>query len=145
MQHHIQDNDDEFEHVVEFYHLPENGGWNITLCCQPPNSPDFNILDLAMFPALQAIQQQHQTRHIDQLIEVVKKVYQDFPLQTSKKVWSTLQLVFDAVIKVKGRNNYKFPHTGKNRWLHENGEPLSLLLRYTEPTLQCPSHRSTNC
>jgi hypothetical protein len=29
---HIQDNDDEFEHVVEFYRLPENGGWNITLC-----------------------------------------------------------------------------------------------------------------
>ena len=66
----------------------------------------------------------------------MKKIYKDFPLETSKKVWSTLQLIFDAVIKVEGGNNYKFPHTGKNRWLHENGEPLSLLLRYTEPTLQ---------
>ena len=46
---HIQDNDDEFENVVKFYCLPKNGGWNISLCCLPPNSPNFNNLDLAMF------------------------------------------------------------------------------------------------
>ena len=89
-----------------------------------------------MFRAMQAIQQQHQTRNIDKLIKVVKKVYQDFPLKTSKKVWSTLHLVFDGVIKIKGDNNYKLPHISKNRLIHENVEPLPLWLQGTDPMLQ---------
>ena len=30
-------------------------GWDIRLTCQPPNSPDLNILDLGFFAALQAL------------------------------------------------------------------------------------------
>jgi hypothetical protein len=34
------------------------GGWNITLTCQPPNSPDFNVLDLGYFNSIQSLQYQ---------------------------------------------------------------------------------------
>jgi hypothetical protein len=36
--------------------LPVNGGWRFALVRQPTNSPDTNVLDLAQFRALQAIQ-----------------------------------------------------------------------------------------
>jgi hypothetical protein len=41
---------------MDFYALPVNGEWRFTLVCQPTNSPDTNVLDLAQFRALQAIQ-----------------------------------------------------------------------------------------
>ncbi len=46
---HISNNDADFAAVAEFYGREENGGWDISLYRQPPNSPDMNILDLAMF------------------------------------------------------------------------------------------------
>ncbi len=33
------------------------GGWSIEVVCQPPNSPDLNILDLGFFRAVQTLQQ----------------------------------------------------------------------------------------
>ena len=32
-----------------------SGGWNISIKCQPPNSPDLNVLDLGFFRAIQAL------------------------------------------------------------------------------------------
>jgi hypothetical protein len=52
---------------------PVNSGWNIRLICQTANSPDLNILDLAFFSALQSVQHE--------LIAVVKKAFDKFPLQ----------------------------------------------------------------
>ena len=34
-----------------------NCGWNMVIKNQPPNSPDFNVLDLGFFLAIQGIQQ----------------------------------------------------------------------------------------
>jgi hypothetical protein len=98
-----------------------------TLRFQPPNSPDLNILDLAQFRAMQSLQQQYQTKNIDELIAVVQNCWNEFPLQTSKKVWTSLQMVMNAVIAAGGRNSYKLPHMGKEKWIRENGElPLRL-------------------
>ena len=96
--------------VQAFYAQPENGGWQLELCFQPPNSPDLNILDLAMFRAMQSIQQQHKTKNIDELIDIAKQVWNSFPLETSKKVWTSLQMVMNAIISVDGKNHYKLPH-----------------------------------
>ena len=84
---------------------------------------------------MQALQQQHQTNNIDELIAVVKNVYHDFPLNACEKVWNNLQLVMDQVIKVKGGNMYKLPHMGKDKWLNEN---VSFPFRFqcTDPMLQ---------
>jgi len=40
----------------EFCEAAKQEGYDIRLICQPPNSPDFNILDLGFFRAIQAIQ-----------------------------------------------------------------------------------------
>jgi hypothetical protein len=39
-----------------FCETTKQEGFDIQLICQPPNSPDFNILDLGFFRAIQAIQ-----------------------------------------------------------------------------------------
>lgn len=118
--------------IREFYARPENGGWDISLEFQPPNSPDFNICDLAEFRAMQSLQQQHRTKNVDELIEVVKKCWNDFPLATSKKAWTTLQLIFDECLKVDGANNYKLPHMQKEKWIREHGGAgIPLRLRCT--------------
>jgi hypothetical protein len=40
----------------------------------------------------------HQCKNIEELIDVVKKCWIDFPLDTCKKVWTYLQLVLDAAL-----------------------------------------------
>jgi hypothetical protein len=84
---------------------------------------------------MQALQQQHLTNNIDEMIAVVKNVYHDFPLNACKKVGSSLQFVMDQVIKVKGGNMYDLPHMGKDKLLNENGS-IPFRLPCTDPTLQ---------
>jgi hypothetical protein len=65
-------------------HLPVNDptfceaakqeGFDIRLICQPPNSPDFNILDLGFFRAIQSIQYKKQAKTLQQLIPAVQQV-----------------------------------------------------------------------
>ena len=50
-------------------------GWQIKLACQPPNSPDFNVLDLGFFNSVQSIQQKKSARTIDELISNVENAY----------------------------------------------------------------------
>ena len=41
---------------------------DISLTCQPPNSPDFNVLDLGFFNAIQSLQHQNHPKSIDDLV-----------------------------------------------------------------------------
>ncbi|ETV78628.1 hypothetical protein H257_08120 [Aphanomyces astaci] len=34
-------------------------GWSMSLVCQPPNSPDLNVLDVEFFRAMQSLQAEH--------------------------------------------------------------------------------------
>lgn len=38
-----------------FVQAAQAGGWDVRLTCQPPNSPDLNVLDLGFFAAIQAL------------------------------------------------------------------------------------------
>ena len=38
---------------LDFCRAAQADGWDIRLMCQPPNSPDLNILDLGFFAARQ--------------------------------------------------------------------------------------------
>jgi hypothetical protein len=51
-------------------------GFDIRLICQPPNSPDFNILDLGFFRAIQAIQYTKDAKTIETLVPAVEEVNQ---------------------------------------------------------------------
>jgi hypothetical protein len=46
---HISKDDADIAADTEFYGRTENGKWDVTLYHQPPNSPNMNILNLAMF------------------------------------------------------------------------------------------------
>jgi hypothetical protein len=59
---------------LEFCAAAKLGGFDIRLICQPPNSPDFNILDLGLFRAIQAIQYKKVAKTIEALVPAVKEV-----------------------------------------------------------------------
>lgn len=62
---HIHKDDDEFHQALmqcEF---------NISLMCQPANSPDLNVLDLGFFAGLQALQHNESPKNIDELVSAV--------------------------------------------------------------------------
>ena len=49
-------------------------GFDIRLICQPPNSPDFNILDLGFFCAIQSVQYKKQAKTVEELVPAIKEV-----------------------------------------------------------------------
>lgn len=59
----------------------QQDGFDIRLICQPANSPDFNILDLGFFRAIQSIQYKKTAKTIQDLIPVVQEVC-DLPFST---------------------------------------------------------------
>ena len=87
----------------------------IKMYTQPPNSPDMNILDLGLFNAIQAAYYRTSPRNSVQLIAMVEKTYNEFPLRTINRVWLSLQLCFNETLEIHGDNDYKLPHIGKAR------------------------------
>jgi len=58
----------------EFCAAAKLGGFDIRLICQPPNSPDFNILDLGFFRAIEAIRYKKDAKSVEALVPTVKEV-----------------------------------------------------------------------
>jgi hypothetical protein len=61
-------------HDPLFCEAAQQDGFDIRLICQPANSPDFNILDLGFFRAIQSIQYKKKANTIQDLILVVQEV-----------------------------------------------------------------------
>ena len=57
-----------------FFEAAKQEGLDIRLICQPPNSLDFNILDLGFFRAIQAIQYKKDAKTINNLVPAVQQV-----------------------------------------------------------------------
>lgn len=66
-------------------------GWIFRLICQPPNSPDFNVLDLGLFASLQSIQYRTPLRSVADLIKAVETAYVELSMETMNNVFLTLQ------------------------------------------------------
>jgi hypothetical protein len=58
----------------EFCEADKQEGFDIRLICQPPNSPDFNVLDLGFFRAIQAIQYKKNAKTLETLVPAVQQV-----------------------------------------------------------------------
>ena len=92
-------------------------GWNIQVIQQPPQSPDLNKLDLCFFWSLQK-RSDHlkwHARTIDDLIAAVHSAYNDYDRHTLDRchgVWASCVL---EVLKQKGGNDYRVPHSGVRR------------------------------
>ena len=81
---HINVNDGEFHEVAS------RGGLNIQLVCQPPNSPDLNVLDLGFLRAIQTLQHREAPSTIGELVHSVEKAFWEYPPILINHVFLTL-------------------------------------------------------
>lgn len=89
-------------------------GWDIRMRCQPPNSPDMNVLDLGFFSSLQSLQFKKRSRSIQQLVNHVEQAFTELEPRKLNKVFLTLQAVLNAAMCVGGGNGFRIPHMGNN-------------------------------
>ena len=89
------------------------------MCFQPPNTPSFNVVDLGFFNFIQALNYIEAPSNIDELVSAVERPYEALTPQTLDHVFVTLQLCMVEAMKMKGSNNYKIPHIGKNQHGYE--------------------------
>ncbi|ETV93467.1 hypothetical protein H310_12518 [Aphanomyces invadans] len=89
-------------------------GWNVQLTAQPAQNPDFNVLDLGFFNAIQCLHHQITARSIDDLIQCVEGALKNLKWTTLDKSFMSLQKVLEESMKMDGNNVYKLPHLKKD-------------------------------
>ncbi|KAF0709304.1 Aste57867_5993 [Aphanomyces stellatus] len=94
--------------------LQSQGVNGIAMVNQPPNSPDYNVLDLGFFNSIQSLQHQKSNINIDELISAVETSFYELPVETLSKTFITLQKVMELSMEVHRSNNYKLPHLQKD-------------------------------
>ncbi len=82
----------------------------ITLEVQPPNSPDFYILDLVLFAEIQPLRYQAAPRNVEELIEAVKEAYKEYEPQRIDDNFLTLMKCMECAMKFDDGNGYKLLH-----------------------------------
>ena len=97
---------------LEFDKLREHG-WDISMTCQPPNSPDTTICDFGFFSSLQGLQQQYRMRRLVDIVTAVNSAFADYPWSSLERSFQALQEYFVETIKINGNNSYKLPHMSK--------------------------------
>ena len=85
-----------------FCEAAKQNGFDIRLICQPPNSPDFNILDLGFFRAIQAIQYKKNAKTVEALIPVVQEV--------------NSSILFILTFLISGLYSLNFVNTCRHSW-----------------------------
>jgi hypothetical protein len=106
---HLKANDTKFVHAAKKYNM------NISLRTQPPNSPDFNINDLGLFNGIQTLQQQESYHNIDELVVAVLNSYNSYPWEKINRAFLSFQHCMIKSMEIRGCNQYKIPHMGKER------------------------------
>ncbi|KAF0717577.1 Aste57867_2222 [Aphanomyces stellatus] len=94
--------------------LKSQGVRGVVVAPQPPNSPDFNVLDLGFFHSIQSLQHHKRTRNIEELVGAVGEALFEFPVETLSKTFITLQKVMETSISIRGGNEFKLPHMKKD-------------------------------
>ncbi|XP_042016290.1 uncharacterized protein LOC121764314 [Salvia splendens] len=111
---------------ADFQAVANSDGFRIQLICQPPNSPDTNILDLGFFRAIQSLQHEKPCKTVDELVWNVCSSFEELSPQTLNKVFLSLQACLNEILQCRGGNGYKVPHINKDR-LQRNGELPNVL------------------
>ncbi|KAF0774582.1 hypothetical protein AaE_001718, partial [Aphanomyces astaci] len=93
----------------------KSAGCTFRLEPQPPNSPDFNVLDLGFFAALLSLQHREAARCIDELVDNVENAFKEYPSDRLDCRFMTLQTCLLEAMKVHGDNTYKIPHLSKEK------------------------------
>lgn len=100
---------------AEFIEAATKDGFDIRLSFQPPNTPDFNVLDLGYFRAIQSLQYREAPNSIDELVQAVDNSFKNLASERLDYIFLTFQKCMIESMKVLGGNNYKVPHMGKAR------------------------------
>ncbi|KAI5400180.1 hypothetical protein KIW84_065200 [Lathyrus oleraceus] len=108
----------------DFCRAASESEFDIQLTCQPPNSPDLNVLDLGFFNAIQSLQQKEPIKSIDELVGAVQKAFDEFSTVQSNKIFSTLQSCMIEIMKINESNKYKIPHMKKDMLYKQGGIPV---------------------
>ncbi|RHY01445.1 hypothetical protein DYB36_012472 [Aphanomyces astaci] len=88
-------------------------GWTFVLRCQPPNSPDLNVLDLGFFAAIQTLQYKTVSRTVDEVIASTMIAFETLESEKLTNVFLALQGVMRLVLEHRG-NHFKLPHLKKD-------------------------------
>lgn len=100
---------------AHFRAVAESDGFNIKLYCQPPNSPDTNVLDLGFFSSIQGLQQKKKAMTVPDLMQNVNQAFEELSHISLNKVFLSLQMCCVEILKAKGGNQFPLPHMGKDR------------------------------
>ncbi|POM64464.1 Hypothetical protein PHPALM_20002 [Phytophthora palmivora] len=103
------------------------GGWNIRLLFQPPNSPDMNCLDLGLSASLQVKQHREVVTGIEGRIESVQSAYMETDDVAQDNIFLTLQACMVCVLRDGDGNQYKIPHMNKAKQRREKKLPVSII------------------
>ncbi|XP_026458589.1 uncharacterized protein LOC113359119 [Papaver somniferum] len=117
---HINPNDQEFLEDAS------KDGFDIRLSFQPPNSPDFNVLDLGYFRAIQSLQYRYAPSTIDELVQAVQESFENLSSKNLNYVFLTFQGCMIESMKQLGGNNYKVSHMAKDRLARNGNLPIQL-------------------
>ena len=119
---HIAPTDESFVNAAQALNL------NVELICQPPNSPDLNVLDLGFFHSIQSLQHTESPTTIEDLIAAVVNSFNAMTHTTLNDIFLTLQTVMEACILHDGNNDFKTPHVYKRRLENGGQLPVSISL-----------------
>ncbi|KAL2935755.1 Histone-lysine N-methyltransferase SETMAR [Bienertia sinuspersici] len=100
---------------LEFVEACKEGGLDIRLINQPPQSPDLNVLDLGFFRAIQALKELVAPKDVEQLVKAVEDAFYDYCPRLTNHILITLHNCMLEILKAKGGNNYRIPHMSKER------------------------------
>lgn len=131
---------------IAFNEAVQASSMDIQLACQPPNSPDTNVLDLGFFNAIQALQHQKVMNNIDELIAAVQAAFQELDKNKLSKVFLTHQSCMNEILKCGGGNKYQIPHLSKDRLINENCLPdhLSCAVELIEAAMEAVNDIASN-
>lgn len=99
----------------EFLEATANFKNKVELSFQPPNSPDFNGLDLGFFRSLERMQSKLVFHGIDGLIEAVTLLYDTYLSEKISDIFITYQSVLESAMEYLGNNNFKIQHMRKEK------------------------------
>ncbi|KAK9697432.1 hypothetical protein RND81_08G037200 [Saponaria officinalis] len=117
---------------LDFLEVAKSDGFDMDLICQPPNSPDLNILALGFFRSIQSLQHKKSSKSTLELVDVVGRAYDEIDNEKLKFVWVSLHACMNEILRVVGSNSYSIPHVGKKR-LDRN----QLLENKVKPDMVC--------
>ncbi|KAF0682834.1 Aste57867_25133 [Aphanomyces stellatus] len=89
-------------------------GWSFGVRCQPPNSPDLNVLYLGFFASIQSLQYKLVSRTLDDVIRATHAAFDLAGSEALAKVFLSLQAVMRLVLENNGGNQFRLPHLRKN-------------------------------